>query len=91
MLPVNITFEKRVNLYHMETNHLEMITMKQKMMIHTTRTRQIDIRGDERDFECKAPTNGKLPPSPTRLVEPTCLLDMTKIPQKFFFRPSIAK
>lgn len=50
---------------------------------HTTRTRQIESRGEERDLECKAPTNGKLPLSPPRLVEPTCLLDMTKIPLSF--------
>jgi len=47
---------------------------------HTTRTRQIDSSGEDRDFECKAPAKGKLPPSPTRLVEPTCRLAITKIP-----------
>ena len=56
----------------------ESLTRKQEMRIQTTRTRQIDKRGDGRDFECKAPTKGKLPLSPTRLVEPTCLLDMTQ-------------
>ena len=67
--------ERITLLYHMKQ---ESLTRKQGMRIHTTRTRQIDKRGDERDFECKAPTKGKLPLSPTRLVEPTCLLDMTQ-------------
>lgn len=44
---------------------------------YTTRTRQIDSSGEDLDLECKAPAKGKLPPSPTRRVEPTCLLAIT--------------
>lgn len=52
------------------------------------RTRQIDKRGEERDLECKAPTKGKLPLSPTRLVEPTCLLAITLNSLNLFFHLS---
>lgn len=33
----------------------------------------MDSKGDDFDFELKAPANGKLP---LRRVDPTCLLDM---------------
>lgn len=37
----------------------------------------MDNKGEERDFECKAPANGMLPLSTKRLEGFTCLLDMT--------------
>lgn len=48
----------------------------------TRRRRQIDKRGEERDLEWEAPpAKGKLPPSPTRRVEPACLLAIFMIPE----------
>jgi len=49
---------------------------------NTRRTRQIDKSGEERDLEWEAPpAKGKLPPSPTRRVEPACLLAIIMIPE----------
>ncbi len=36
----------------------------------------MDNKGEERDFECKAPANGMLPLSTKRREGFTCLLDM---------------
>ncbi len=43
-------------------------------MNNTRRTRTTDNKGEDFDFELKAPTNGRVAP---RRVELTCLLDMT--------------
>lgn len=43
----------------------------------TTMTSPIDSRGDERDLDCTAPTNGIFTPSPMRRAGFTGLLDIT--------------